>query len=107
LECRIDIKRVPENDDIDHKSEGSKLVFLPFSLAATSSQRAAHQHPDLSQTVRLPSMWDLGSWRCRSSDCVRQIFTERVASVLNEFFIVPWFIPFANGGSSFTRTASR
>jgi hypothetical protein len=33
LECRIDIKRVPENDDVDHEPEGSKLVFLPFPIA--------------------------------------------------------------------------
>ena len=28
LKCRIDIKRVPENDDIDHKPEGSNLVII-------------------------------------------------------------------------------
>jgi hypothetical protein len=33
FKCQIDIKRVPENDDIDHKPEGSKLVFLPFPIA--------------------------------------------------------------------------
>ena len=33
LECRVDIKRAPENDDIDYKPEGSKLVFLPFPIA--------------------------------------------------------------------------
>jgi hypothetical protein len=33
LESRIDIKRVPENDDVDHESKGSKLVFLPFPIA--------------------------------------------------------------------------
>jgi hypothetical protein len=33
LKCRIDIKRVPENDDIDYESEGSKLVFLSFPIA--------------------------------------------------------------------------
>ena len=33
MKCRIDIKRVPENDDIDYESEGSKLVFLSFPIA--------------------------------------------------------------------------
>lgn len=32
----------------------------------------------ISVTINL----QLGRWRCRSGDCVRQIFTERVASVL-------------------------
>ena len=32
----------------------------------------------ISVTINL----QLGRWRCRSNDCVRQIFTERVASVL-------------------------
>jgi hypothetical protein len=35
LERRIDIKCVPENDDVDHESKGSKLVFLPFPIALT------------------------------------------------------------------------
>jgi hypothetical protein len=35
LKCRIDIKRVPENDDVDHESKGSKLVFLSFPIALT------------------------------------------------------------------------
>jgi hypothetical protein len=33
LKCRIDIERVPENDDIDCEPEGSKLVFLSFPIA--------------------------------------------------------------------------
>ena len=33
LKCRIDIKPVPENDDTDYESEGSKLVFLSFPIA--------------------------------------------------------------------------
>jgi hypothetical protein len=35
LECRIDIKRVPENDDVDHESKSSELVFLSFPIALT------------------------------------------------------------------------
>ena len=33
LECRIDIKRVPENDDVDHEAKSPKLVFLSFPIA--------------------------------------------------------------------------
>ena len=33
LECRMDIKRVPENDDVDDESKSSKLVFLAFPIA--------------------------------------------------------------------------
>ena len=39
LKCRVDIKRVPENDDIDYESEGFKLVFLSFPIALRNSPR--------------------------------------------------------------------
>jgi hypothetical protein len=58
LKCRIDIKRVPENDDIDYQSEGSKLVFLSFPIALAQFAplamcRAALESRIFSRTVTL------------------------------------------------------
>jgi hypothetical protein len=33
LKSRIDIERVPEDDDIHHETECAKLVFLPLAVA--------------------------------------------------------------------------
>ena len=33
LECRMDIKRVPEDDVVDDESKSSKLGFLAFPIA--------------------------------------------------------------------------
>ena len=35
VQSRIHIERVPENNHIDHQSQGAQLVFLPFPVLLT------------------------------------------------------------------------
>lgn len=67
------------------EAEGASSAFCPSCGMASHSRHSRYWRrlrdlpvQGISVTINL----QLGRWRCRSRDCVRQIFTERVASVL-------------------------
>jgi transposase len=67
------------------EAEGASSACCPSCGVASHSRHSRYWRrlrdlpvQGISVTINL----QLGGWRCRSSDCVRQIFTERVAVAL-------------------------